>query len=338
MFPQPLIDQYDPQGILSVLSSFPSQVESALETWTTIERRPASIVMAGMGGSALGGQLLVDLLSDKLTVPLAVHRNYGLPAFVDESSLVFAVSYSGNTEETVSAFESAVKAGAEVVAVSAGGKLQALAEAHGTPHIAVPPGFQPRLAWAHTCLPILNSLNKAKLTEQSTEGLPEVVNDLSFRYLPDQDSEPIGLANSLQGLIPVYATSSSTSTLAYKWKINTNENAKQQAFASVFPELNHNEMIGWRHPRQVMDKCALVLLRTDYESDRVAERIELTKQLIGDTPGAVLEFKAPGRTKIEQMFGSIYAGDFMSYYLALLNQEDPEPVAVVEELKARLAH
>jgi glucose/mannose-6-phosphate isomerase len=337
VFFRQLISRYDPQGMLKVLSGFPGQVDSAIELEPTIRRNPQSIVIAGMGGSALGGQLVSDLLRDQLTIPLIVHRDYSVPEFVDQTTLVVAVSYSGNTEETISAFHSSIYRGAEVVAISSGGKLKALAERYGSAHVALPQGLPPRMAWAYLCLPVIRMLAGAGLCRLSTEGLRELMHGLSIEYQPGHQNEPIQLANALRGLIPVFCSSASTSILAYKWKVNTNENAKQQAFASVFPELNHNEMMGWRYPQDCVKRLALVFLRTDYEGERVSKRIEITKEIVCDRPEKVLEFAAPGRTKIEQIFASIYAGDFMSYYLALLNHENPEPVAAVEQLKARLA-
>lgn len=337
MFFRQLISRYDPDGMLRVLTSFPSQVRSAIELYAAIERKPESIVIAGMGGSALGGQLVSDLVRDELAIPLIVHRDYCVPEFVDRTSLVVAVSYSGNTEETLSAFESAVERGAEVVAISAGGELEALAGKHGVAHVALPRGLPPRMAWAYLCLPVIKMLAGAGLCRLSTEGLGELIHGLSIEYQPGRQNEPIQLAHALRGFIPVYCSSASTSILAYKWKVNTNENAKHQAFASVFPELNHNEMMGWRYPQDRVNGLALVFLRTDYEGESVSKRIEITKEIVCGGPEKILEFAAPGKTKIEQLFASIYAGDFMSYYLALLNHENPEPVVAVEQLKARLA-
>ncbi|MEX2551632.1 MAG: bifunctional phosphoglucose/phosphomannose isomerase [Actinomycetota bacterium] len=332
-----LIGRYDPDGILDVLTGFPRQVELALELEVAIRRKPRSIVVAGMGGSALGGQLVTDLLRDRLPVPLIVHRDYAVPEFVDESSLVVAISYSGDTEETVSAFESASKRGAEVVAISSGGRLKAIAERRGAGHLALPQGIPPRMAWAYLSLPLIKMFAGAGLCDLDTQGLSTLMSRLCREYQPGRQNEPIELAHELRGLIPIYCSSSSTSILAYKWKINTNENAKQQAFASVFPELNHNEMMGWRWPDDSLRRFALVFLRTDFEGESIARRIELTKEIVGGGPEKILEFEAPGRTKIEQLFASIYAGDFMSYYLALLNHENPGSVAAVEQLKARLA-
>jgi glucose/mannose-6-phosphate isomerase len=332
-----LIGRYDPDGMQAVLGGFPRQVRSALELEVAVRRKPQSIVIAGMGGSALGGQLATDLLRDELAVPLIVHRDYAVPQFVDHSSLVVAVSYSGNTEETISAFEAAVRRGAEVVAISSGGRLKALADRQRVTHLALPAGLPPRMAWAYLSLPMIKMFAGAGLCDLNTEGLHELMVRLSREYQPGRQNQPIELANELRGLIPVYCSSASTSILAYKWKINTNENAKQQAFASVFPELNHNEMTGWRCPEESLKRLALVLLRTDYEGESIRRRIELTKEIVGGRPEKILEFEAPGRTKIEQLFASIYAGDFMSYYLALLNHENPGSVAAVEQLKERLA-
>lgn len=331
-----LINRYDPEGMLGVLTRFPAQVQTALGLRLRIQRRPRSIVVAGMGGSALGGQLVTDLVRDELAVPAIVHRDYGVPKFVDSTSLVVAASYSGNTEETLSAFEESVKRGAEVVAISSGGKLKDLAERYGAAYLALPPGTPPRLAWAYLSLPLIDLLAEAGLCRLPTEGLPELMHELCRDYQPGRQNAPIELANALRGYIPVYCSSASTSILGYKWKINTNENAKQQAFASVFPELNHNEMVGWRYPEESLRKFALVFLRTDYEGPSITGRIEITKDLVNGGPEKILEFVAPGRTKIEQLFASIYAGDFMSYYLALLNHENPGSVAAVEQLKTRL--
>jgi glucose/mannose-6-phosphate isomerase len=332
-----LIRRYDPDGFLTSLSRFPEQVHTALELEVPIEREPASIVIAGMGGSALGGQLVADLVRDQLRIPLIIHRDYVLPEFVDASTLVIASSYSGNTEETLSACKWAIARGAEVIVVSAGGKLGALAHRQGLTHLRIPASLQPRMAWAYLSLPVLNTLSRAGFVEARDDGLHDLVAKLCRQFQPKHENQAMELAATLRGLIPNYCSSASTSILAYKWKINTNENAKQQAFASLLPEANHNELEGWRYPQECLDKMALVFLRTDYEGARVAERIRITKEILSGEPPKILELGSAGESKIEQLFSSIYTGDFVSYYLALLNHENPAPVDVVERLKARLA-
>lgn len=336
-FPNQLIDKYDRDGFLDVLTQFPSQLRRALLLKAEPSREPKSVVVAGMGGSALGGQLLADLVREQLGVPLIIHRDYFLPEFVDETSLVVAVSYSGDTTETISALESAIKRGSDIVTISSGGKLKVMADSYGFPHICIPRGLQPRMAWAYVALSLVNVLQAAELFELQAEGLTELIDGLAHEYHPAHQNGTMEMACALHGLIPVFISASSTSILPYKWKININENAKQLAFANCLPEFNHNEMTGWRYPEESIKRLALVFIRTDYEGDSITRRIEITKEILRGQPGDVLEFKAPGRTKIDQLFGSIYAGDFMSYYLALLNRENPAPVDAVEHLKVRLA-
>lgn len=336
-FPTELMDRYDSDRFLDVLTNFPRQLRQALKLKAEPSRQPKSVVVAGMGGSALGGQLVADLVRDHLPMPLIVHRDYSLPEFVDETSLVIAVSYSGNTEETISAVESAIKRGSEIVTISSGGKLTELAESHGISHICIPRGLQPRMAWAYLSLPLINILVAAEHLQLRVEGLVELIDGLAHEYQPQRVNPTIQMASALHGLIPWYCSGSSTSILAYKWKVNTNENAKQLAFSSCLPEFNHNEMIGWRSPEESIKRLALVFLRTDYEGENVAKRIEITKDFLREEPGEILEFRAPGRTKIEQVFAAVYAGDFVSYYLAMLNRENPWPVDAVECFKDRLA-
>jgi glucose/mannose-6-phosphate isomerase len=331
------IRRYDRDGFLAVLGSFPEQVEKALEMEASLKRLPRSIVVAGMGGSALGGQLVADLARDQLPVPVIVHRDYSLPAFVKASTLVIASSYSGNTEETLSACQAGIERGAEVIVLTAGGKLRALAESYGLTRLQLPADLPPRMAWAFLSLPVLNTLSRAGFIEPQTEGLHDLVAGLCRALQPQRDNEAMEVAAALRPLIPNYCTSLSTSVLAYKWKINTNENAKHQAFASFLPEANHNEVEAWHYPQDCLEKMALVFLRTDYEGPRLAERIRVSKEILGKGAPRVLEVRAAGRTKLEQLFSSIYTGDFVSYYLALLNRQNPAPVDVVERLKARLA-
>ena len=146
-FPTELMDRYDSGRFLDVLTDFPRQVRRAMELKAEPSRQPKSVVVAGMGGSALGGQLVADLVRDDFGIPLLVHRDYSLPEFVDETSLVIAVSYSGNTEETISAVDSAIKRGSDIIIMSSGGTLAALAETRGSPHGCIPPALQPRMAW-----------------------------------------------------------------------------------------------------------------------------------------------------------------------------------------------
>jgi len=305
---------------------------------------PDSVVIVGMGGSAIGGDLVRVLGLAETTVPVNVIRDYSLPAFVGTGSLVIAASYSGNTEETLSAFTHAKLAGAHLIAISSGGKLEDLAAEWQIPHIKIPSGLQPRAALGYSMFPLLkifSRLGLIKVSQSEIESVTKLLKELREEFKPEVPSGKNGakiVALALEGLIPlVYGSEPLLGPVAYRWKTQVNENAKSVIFNSTLPELDHNEINSWTAQPGLSKKIGVVILRDSEESPQMRKRIDATKKLIEEDVGAIIEVHSRGNSKLERMLSLIYLGDYTSLYLAMLVEADPTPVEIIEKLKKELA-
>lgn len=340
----------DPAGMLAV-------VEDAPDAWRDgVERAGAAdlstlppadaldhVVVCGMGGSGIAGDVLRAAVAPRLPVPVAVVKGYALPAFVGPRSLVFCVSHSGDTEETVACFSQALQRRAPTVAVATGGELAEEAQARGVAWVSPAAGLQPRAA--------LPSLAAAPLVVLERIGL---LGDLSAdfaaldtalrsgvrawgRAVPAGSNPAKRLATRLEGLVPVvWGQEGVLEVAAARWKTQLNENAKVPAFASVLPELDHNEVAGYDPGVGALDRVALVVLRSPEEDPRVAPRIPATLALVRGRVAAVEEAHAPGTGPLARLASAVLLGDLTSVYLAILRGVDPTPVAVIERLKAAI--
>ena len=345
----PVYAEIDPKGMGDLIEGFPGQIE---EAWRIgAEARVPSdyaevdqIVVQGMGGSAVGGDLLGALYSDRLKVPYAVVRDYGLPGYAGPRTLFVASSYSGNTEETLSGYAEAKRRGCKILAVTSGGRLAESARADGFPRLAIPAGFMPRAALAYSFFPLLGVLVRLGLfpdasreVEETIEAMREGVGRLG-RAVPAARNPAKELAQWFHGHYPlVYAAGAWPGIVAMRWKTQINENAKNLAFWNVLPELNHNETVGYEAPPQLIREMRVLFLLSGEESPRLAKRLEVTREIVAQAGAGTRELKAAGRSALGRMFSLIQYGDFVSLYLAVLNGVDPTPVKVIDRLKAELA-
>ena len=360
MTPQALTDHanlkaHDPNDMLGAILGLPEQFEQAKRVALDADlgglagKRYASVVIAGLGGSAIGGDLLRAVFEPILTCPVVVVRDYDLPGFVGADTLVIASSNSGNTEETLSAYAQARKAGASILAATTGGKLDELTEADNVPCIALPvTGLQPRAAVGYSFVPLVVALARIGLLPQSVlsdiDEAMGVLISVRGECGPDVTVEhnlAKRLANAWLGKIPfIYGSQAERGVVAYRWKTQISENAKALAVSNVFPELNHNETVGWsgKHGQGDVEKYLTVtLLRDASEPSHIVRRVELTKELLAERKVRIDEVWSKGTSALARMFSLVYAGDFASCYLALAYGEDPTPVAAIEWLKKQLA-
>jgi len=314
------------------------RVESAImNEWDT----PGGLVVAGMGGSAIGGALAVAALGDHASRAIFVTRAYGLPPWTTPETTVLCASYSGNTEETLACYESAAALGAQRVVVTTGGRLAELARADKVPVIPLPGGFQPRAAVAYMTVAALEVAALCGAGPRLTSEIDVAAShaeQLVEEWGPDapEDSLAKELARSLHGSAPVVAGAGLTAPIAYRWKTQINENAKLPCFAHELPELDHNELVGWEGAPDV-GRFAAVFLDDSDSHPRVKARMELTQKLIAENATACLHVETRGQTTIERVFSLVLLGDLVSVYLAALRGVDPGPVDVIEQLKAALA-
>lgn len=320
--------QIDKSNMLKVIEGFPKQCKTALELpkGMSASGKVDKIVVAGMGGSAVGGDLLRTYMQDS-RIPVFVVRGYKVPNFVDENTLVFAVSYSGNTEETISAYKSAVNKKAKIIAITSGGQLASLAKKV----VRIPVGLQPRAALGYLFFPVLGVLVNSGIIDVKGKEIEEMLGILSktdeFKTVGENVAKKIGQKTPL-----IYA-SELLSAVAYRWKTQFNENSKTAAFHHVFSEMNHNEIAGY----QTMNRgdFVAIFIRDKEDNERIKKRMDITKEIISTKVG-VEEVFTKGGYLLSRIFSGIYYGDFASYYLALANKIDPTPVAVIENLKKKL--
>lgn len=328
----------DRENMEQVITDSPGQFRDGLRAATAVTWTPPGplrdLCLAGMGGSWMAGALLYE--ADVLRVPLAVHRSYGLPAALTTQTLVIASSFSGNTEETLSAYDEAKRRGLPTVVIAAGGELLRRAEAESTPFLKIPAQpstMQPRSATGYSVGILAGLLARLGLAR---EELPSDLENLASHLTSFMDAARArgeAIAPKLRGATPVVYSSDACATVARIWKIKINENAKTPAFWNVFPELNHNEMIGWTSARGPFH---LLLLRDETDHPRTLKRMEITAALLHERGVSATVVPIEGETRLEKMFSTLLVGDWLSYRLALELGADPSPVAMVEDLKKRL--
>lgn len=337
----------DPGSMRHLMQSFPLQVEGAAEVARTLSLplppRIVNAVVSGMGGSAIGGDVVRAATSVSLRVPLLVCRDYRLPGFVGPGTLVFVSSYSGNTEETLSAYEQACAAGAFIVCLTSGGKLAALARSHQHPVIQLPAGLPPRAALGYSAVMLLGALTALGLAPDMTEPLRETVELLKksvMQYGPEMPEQKNGakmIARSLQGrVVGIYASEAVLGPAAVRWRSQIEENAKNLAFHHLLPEMNHNELVGWELPAQPLAQIGVVLLRDRSDQPRMQRRFDLSREILSRKTSVVHDVWSEGESPLARLFSVICLGDFVSLYLAYLNSVDPTPVPVIESLKQKL--
>jgi glucose/mannose-6-phosphate isomerase len=302
---------------------------------------PGGLVVAGMGGSAIGGALARAVLGDRASRPIVIARGYALPAWTTPDTTVLCASYSGETEETLAIYEAAGALGARRIVATTGGRLAADARADGVPVVPFPGGFQPRAAVAYSLVAALEVAGACG----SGEGLHAEVDvaaahadRLAAEWGPEgaEDSLAKELARWLHGTTPQIAGAGLTAPIAYRWKTQINENAKTPCFSSELPELDHNEIVGWQGAADVGRFSAVFLDDSDLHP-RIRQRIELTRGLIAGHAAGTYRIDTVGETRMERLVSLVLLGDLVSLYLAVLRNVDPTPVPPIDHLKEALA-
>lgn len=305
---------------------------------------PQSIIVAGMGGSSIGGELLKDWTRDKIDVPIEICREYSLPAYADESTLVFVVSYSGETEEALSMFLDATKRNCMTFCISSGGKLLEFAEKLKLPYLRVPSGIpQPRAALPYLFLPMPLFLEKLGLISDVNSEISEAVKILDRVKRENLPEKPLSdnfskkLASRINGTVPVVYGFGIYRAVAQRYKQQFNENSKVPAKWGFFSELNHNEIVGWEAAKEPAKCFSIIFIRDKDEPEGIRQRIEATKELISQkATKKIFEVWSSGQSRPAKMLYTIYIGDFTSVYLAILRGVDPTPVKTISLLKERI--
>ena len=304
--------------------------------------KPNSIIVAGMGGSGIGGDLLKDWARNRTTVPIEVNREYQLPAYAGKRTLVLITSYSGDTEESLGAFLDALKRKCMIYCVSSGGALLENAERLKVPYLRVPGGMPPRAALPYLFVPLLKCMEKMGLVSGASEELSEALQLLEKISKDNSPEKPAKenfsktLALNIGQTAPVVYGFGFYRSVAQRFKQQFNENSKVPAKWEVFSELNHNEIVGWERAGELGKCFSAIFIRDKEEPTEIHSRIEITKELVGKAGLELFEVPAQGKSPLAKMLSTICIGDFTSIYLALLHSVDPTPVKTINYLKDTL--
>lgn len=336
----------DPRGMLRLVDEFPEQCEAGLAfaAGLSVPAWPAavrSIVLAGLGGSGIIGDLIVSALAERLTIPITVVKSTRVPGFVDGNTLAFVISYSGGTTETVEAWRRLKDRGALTVSIASGGELVRLAEEAGHPRLVVPGGMPPRAATGFLSMPVLTVLGRLGFAPDLAADARRTVSllrELRGEWgadVPAERNAAKRLAGELYRRLPlIYAAEDGLAAAAVRMRYQLNENAKVPAFHNAFPELMHNEVVGWEGLAELAAVTALVVLRDPRTDPRC---VDATLARVRERFACVTEIEARGDTQLERSFSLMYLADWTSIYLALLEGVDPYPIDAITSLKADLA-
>jgi glucose/mannose-6-phosphate isomerase len=328
----------DASGQLDDVLALPEHLRDALWRVESANLEPVEargLIVCGMGGSAIGGVLARAAMGDSLNLPMLVYRDYELPPWTPPDRAVLCSSYSGNTEETLAAFDAAEIVGAQRYAATTGGRLAEAAREAGVPVIGVPSGLQPRHAVGYG---FTVACEVAALVGV-TPGMRTEIDTAAAHVESDRDaivSQAGEIAERIAGTVPLVYGCDLTVPAAYRWKTQINENAKQHAFEHQLPELDHNEIVGWS-PNGEGRRFSAIFLDDSDQHPRQRERADLTAKLIEPASAAVVRVETVGETRVQRLLRSVLLGDLVSLHLAAYNKVDPGPVDVIEQLKDELA-
>ncbi len=334
----------DPDGMLDWVERFGQQCRDAERIARAYPlpkiRKIEHVVVTGMGGSAIGGDLTRAYAASQSKVPFEVVRNYTLPNYVGLKTLVIAVSYSGDTEETLSAFNDAKKRGAVIAAISTGDKLTRRCKANAFPCVLIPGGCSPRAALGYSMIPLLVMLEHWGILPDQRHALSDMVKTIERTITANAfdvptDSNPAKqVAMQLHGTLPViYAGQDAFQPVAARWRAQINENAKTFAHDFVVPEMNHNEILGWNQPSGLVKKMTPVFLLDKGYHKQTLKRFEVMKKILPSEP---IELESSGTALLARLFSLIGLGDFVSVYLAYLYKQDPVPIPAIDRFKREL--
>lgn len=341
------VQRTDSQGMYALIQAFADHLEAGRRLAQAIDLRvePETIqhvVAVGMGGSAIGADLVRSLAASTARVPMHVVRGYHVPAYVGPGTVVLVSSYSGNTEETLAAFEEAEARGARILAISSNGEVQARAEAAGYPLVTVPGGMPPRAALGYSfavVLTLTERLGLIAVADDWDEALATVRAQTAELEVvdPEVEHDALELARALYDAVPlIYSGNELLDVVNVRWRGQLQENSKMLALGNVFPELNHNEIMGWTDAGAFHNRLAVVVLRDDGDDARIQQRMTVTQSLLAPHAQAWVEAWSRGPSPLARLLTAVHLGDWVSFYAAMLRGTDPTPIALINALKSAL--
>lgn len=322
-----------------LIQAFPAQLKRAIEIGEKSKiGKPKfpirNILISGLGGSGIGGTILSNVLRDDISVPIIVNKEYQIPAFVNENTLVIISSYSGGTEETLSALMQAFQQNAQIICITSGGLVQQYAETNDIDYVLIDGGSPPRAAFGQSFVQLLYILHKQNLLE---DGFKQYLQSSIELVETEQESikeKAKKIAERLNGKTPVIYSDAKFEGVCIRFRQQINENSKMLCWHHVVPEMNHNELVGWREKNE---NIAVIFLRNNNDFERNQERMEFTKEVVSQYAGDVIEIYSKGDHDIIRSIYLIHLTDWVSYYLAVLKGVDAVEINVINKLKNKLA-
>jgi len=321
------------------IAAFPEGMKKAVEHSKNLklkdgDRNIANVVITGLGGSGIGGTIVSKIVAEYASTPIVVNNDYTLPEFVGRETLVIACSYSGNTEETLSAFDIALESGAEIACITSGGKLKSLAEENGLNMVLVPGGDPPRTTLGWSSPQIFAILEHYGIIDDRYRASLDKVADFLMEHQFEINTKAKLLAENLHTNTPVIYSDDAYEGIAIRMRQQINENSKSLCWHHKFPEMNHNELVGWASGN---DKLAVVILRTEDDHPQTQKRMELCKGIFANYTPNINEVYAKGEDKLIRSYYLIHFVDWVSSHLADMYGVDPVEVNVIDYLKGELA-
>jgi len=322
-----------------LINNFPEQIQEAIEIgkkaqFTDVKKQFSNVIICGLGGSGIGATLVNDVLSNDIEIPIIVNKSYSLPAFANENSLVIISSYSGNTEETLISFEQAIKKGCKIVAITSGGEVEKICKTNNFDIVKIPSGHPPRACLGYSSTQVFFALNAFGLINND---FIEQLNSTITLLMTEKENikkEAKDLTSKLIGKTPIIYSSNNFEAVAIRFRQQINENSKMLCWHHVVPEMNHNELVGWRIKD---DSQAVVFIRNKSDLPRIQERMELNKKIISKCTTNIYEMWSKGNSNLEKSMYLIHLGDWVSLYLSHLREVDTTEVKVIDFLKGELA-
>jgi glucose/mannose-6-phosphate isomerase len=350
---QELLKQIDKDNMFAVLQGFPQQCRQAVGIGKGANALPKlvkdKIFILGMGGSAIGGDILTSYFSSKPELDkyqISVNRDYKIPGSINSDSAVIASSYSGGTEETIEGVKLALKHTGNIGFITTGGKLGEIADEQKLPKVIIPGGFMPRCALGFSFFPMLSIISKSIDADSGLKN--EIDNDIEIAIQSlenkskeyselNEDNPAILLAHKIADKIPVIYSSNLLASTNLRWRCQIQENAKHLCWGHVLPEMNHNEINSWTNPKALPERFVVLTLEDSSDNPKVKTRFDAVRELLKNEVHEVIRITDNHDNLLARMFNLIYLGDWVSYYLAIINGEDPTPIPLISRLKEILS-
>ena len=340
-----ILNSIDKSSMLENLEKYPEHCLHAIQLAESINleklniKNYSSIAFLGMGGSAIGGQLISDWLHEESQIPIIVNRGYNLPGFISKNTLVFAVSYSGNTEETLSAFKKACEIGCDIVVITSGGKLETKALERSITCIKIPGGRQPREGIPYQFFIPATILKRLGLVTDSWNQIYQTIHlmqEIKDEYKTDtgiEKNRAKQLAIQVNDTVPFVYGPIFCEGVSYRFTTQLNENSKIPATSGVFPEAFHNSIMASEGSEHVLEPLSFIIIRDPTGEEKISEKIDSFIQIIQEKVKLLIQLETRGSCKLERMFSIIYLADFVSTYLGILNRHDPGTTDSINRLK-----